>query len=229
MTGDGPARLGWRAVHDEALRRIAARDWAPGDLIPTEAALAEELGCARATVNRALRELAESGVIERRRKAGSRVALRPTRHARIAIPLIREEIEETGARYDYRLDLREEAAPPPGASLSGRALHVEATHLADGAPHVFEDRWISLDIAPEAADVDFAEISANEWLVRHAPFSGGDVCLTSLPAEAREAEALSVAAGAALFVVERVTRAPDGPVTAVRLAYAPGYAMRLSL
>ena len=50
--------MGWEAIRAEVLRRIRTRDWAPGGLIPSEEALAQEFGCARATVNRALQELA---------------------------------------------------------------------------------------------------------------------------------------------------------------------------
>ena len=68
---------GWEEIRAEVLRRIERRDWRPGATIPTEEQLAAEFGCARATVNRALRELAEAGVLERRRKAGTRVATHP--------------------------------------------------------------------------------------------------------------------------------------------------------
>ena len=38
---------GWQEVQTEALRRIQAREWPPGGLIPGEVALAREFGCAR--------------------------------------------------------------------------------------------------------------------------------------------------------------------------------------
>ena len=62
--------------------------------MPGEVDLAEEFGCARATVNRAMRELADEGFIDRKRKAGTRIKSSPTRHAKFAIPLIRDEIEK---------------------------------------------------------------------------------------------------------------------------------------
>jgi formimidoylglutamate deiminase len=88
-----PAIRSWQAVQDEVRRRIAERVWRPGAFIPHEADLAREFGCARATVNRALRELAEEGLLDRRRKAGTRVAVNPIRRARFDIPVIRDEIE----------------------------------------------------------------------------------------------------------------------------------------
>lgn len=234
MTAPTSGRGDWRAVHDEALRRISQREWAPGALIPAETELAEEFGCARATVNRALRELAAAGLIERRRKAGTRVAERPVRQARLSVPVICEDIEAAGALYAYSLIGAEEREAPPQIRArikgAGRLLHVAALHFANAAPYVFEERWINLDIVPEAAEPGlFAEVSANEWLVRHAPFAGGDMVLSSEPADKAEAAALGVAKGAPLLIMERLTRANDAPITLARLAYAPGRRLTLEI
>ena len=52
---------------------IQTRIWKHRGLIPVEAALAKEFGCARATVNRSLRELVQERILEHRRKAGTSV------------------------------------------------------------------------------------------------------------------------------------------------------------
>ena len=70
--------------------------WQPGDLIPGEVELADEFGCARATVNRALQDLADAGLVERKRKAGTRVALNPVRKVTVEVPVVRQDVE--GAR-----------------------------------------------------------------------------------------------------------------------------------
>ena len=72
----------YRQINSAILDRIRGGEWEAGDLIPREAALSLEFGCARATMNRALRELADDGVVERRRRAGTRVAETPARAAR---------------------------------------------------------------------------------------------------------------------------------------------------
>ncbi|MEX2518374.1 MAG: UTRA domain-containing protein [Paracoccaceae bacterium] len=229
----GGARGDWRAVHDEAMRRIGVREWPPGALIPNETELAEEFGCARATVSRALRELAEAGLVERRRKAGTRVAEHPVRRARLAIPLIREEIEESGAVYGYALitaDQRAAPAPVRARLGAGRLLHVAAAHFADETPFVMEERWINLEAMPGAAAPRlFESVSANEWLVRNAAFAGGEMALFAAPAEAAESKALGVPEGAPLLIAERLTRGPEAAITLARLAYAPGRRMRLEL
>ncbi|MCY4314378.1 MAG: GntR family transcriptional regulator, partial [Gammaproteobacteria bacterium] len=61
----------WQNIQDMLRRRIIDGTWKPGELIPSEKRLAEEFQCARATVNRALRGLADKGLLDRRRRAGS--------------------------------------------------------------------------------------------------------------------------------------------------------------
>lgn len=225
----------WQSIHDDVLARIRSGIWKPGDAIPNESELAVEFGCARATVNRALRELAEAGLLERRRKAGTRVAAFPTRRAKLHIPLIREEISNRGAQYDYRL-LSRQKGPAPLALAARFALpakslliHVEALHLADGRPYTLEDRWINPAAIPSADTAEFSTISPNEWLILNAPFSEGDISLLAESAGPRQAECLDCAEGSALFVLERITRANAQPVTFVTLSYAPGYRMQMAL
>ncbi|MDR9395714.1 MAG: UTRA domain-containing protein [Roseovarius sp.] len=227
------ARIGgWQAVQAEVLRRIHAREWPPGHVIPGEVALAREFGCARATVNRALQALADTGILERRRKAGTRVALHPVSRATLDIPVIRQEIEARGQTYGYRLLAREEQAPEGWArtvmhhaGAAGGCLHVEALHSADGVPFVLENRWISLSTVPGAAERDFATVSANEWLLATAPYTHGDIRFSAGTADADTARLLDCAVGAPVFVVNRVTWDHDAPITAVRLSYAPGYSV----
>lgn len=223
----------WQAVQAEVLRRIRSGAWKPGEPIPHEADLAEELGCARTTVNRALREVAESGLIERRRRAGSRVAARPVRKATLDIPVIRDEVEAGGQRYRFDL-LSREGGPPPGAiaakmGVARALLHITGLHLADDRPYAYEDRWIDLMAVPAAASVDFARISPNEWLVLSIPFEGGDIAFSAATAGKAEAAALDCAPGAALFVTERVTWRGPERLTTVRLTFAPGYSLHTLL
>ena len=222
---------GWEAIRDEVMRRIRRRDWAAGALIPTEEALAVEFGCARATVNRALRELAEAGVLERRRKAGTRVALHPVRRATLEIPVTRQEVEGRGQRYAYSLiDDRTEIAPVPVASVLGllkgtRLRRLISLHFADRKPFLAEDRWLNPAVL-NGAEPDFRTISANEWLVTNVPYASGDIAFSAAGAGAEEALAFDVPEGTALFVVERTTWTAEAAITSVRLAYAPGYRLQ---
>lgn len=225
----------WQAVQDEIRRRIARRVWRPGDFIPHEADLAREFGCARATVNRALRELAEEGFLDRRRKAGTRVAVNPVRRARLDIPVIRDEIEARGSLCRHTILSREMSAPPPdiGARMRVDAgtelLHLRTLYTADGAPYVLEDRWINPGHVPAVREETFAAVSPNEWLVREVPFEGGDFTFCAITSTGVEAEALSCPVGVGLFLLDRTTWSGRGVITTVRLVFHPGYRMHTTI
>jgi GntR family histidine utilization transcriptional repressor len=205
---------GWQDIETEVLRRIRTRDWAPGTAIPHEADLAREFGVARATVNRALQALAEAGWLDRRRKAGTRVAAHPVRKAVLSIPILRAEIEGMGRRYGYRLIRRE---------VRGSVLEVAALHLADDLPFAHEDRRVNLEVVPEIADVDLESESANAWLVANAPFSNGNFAVGAINARVEIAQLMGVDEGTALVVVERTTWDEARWITEVRLTYGAGH------
>ena len=226
----GPAIKSWQAVQDEVRRRIR-REWKPGDFIPHEADLAKQFGCARATVNRALRDLAEEGLLDRRRRAGTQVALNPVRKARLDIQVIREEIEAKGAVFRHTILSRQMAEPPPdvrarmGTAPGQDILHLRTLYTADGAPYVYEDRWINPDAVPAVASETFAVLSPNEWLVRNVPFEGGDFTFSAITSTVAEAGVLSCREGQGLFCIDRTTRTSGVVITSVRLVFHPGYRM----
>lgn len=228
----GPQLNGWQEIQEEVLRRIRTLDWPPGHQIPNESDLAAEFGCARATVNRALQSLAESGLLERRRRAGTRVVALPIRHARLRIPVVRHEIEDSGRRYGYELLHRAiEPRPHDLADLftgdGSGMLHVVARHLADGATYLHEDRWISPAVIPAATRADFTAISANEWLVANAPISTGEIAFTAEAATVSDAELFACRPGDSLMRGVRTTWHNAQAVTLVRQTFHPGYRLTM--
>ena len=228
--------MGWHEVQAEALRRIQTREWPPGALIPAEADLARELGCARATVNRALQALAEDGWIERRRRAGSRVAPAPERRAQVSIPLIRKDIAARGMTPGHRIL----SHGPEAMSATQRLVlnlgdgaatwRTRTLYLADDRPFALEDRWVNLDSAQGYAGADLNSISPHEWLVMHAPFAHGTLDYSADTATTDEAQALGLPEGSPVLVLERTTFAPgNAAVTQVRLVYPPTHRLRLSI
>lgn len=224
-----PDRLSWRDVRAEIHDAILDGRYGPGDRLPRDADIARDLNCARSTVQRAMQDLADSGLVERRRKGGTRVRPDPVTRATVDIPITRLEIEQKGGRYSYQLIRQDEAIPPRSilATLELTTprpmLNIEALHFSDGQPYILEDRWISLETAPEIRDIDLGQQSANEWLVLNKPYSRVDMRFYALSADERLAGIFEIAAGAALFVIERTTWIEDAPITTVRSITAPGY------
>lgn len=225
-------RISYLDVKAEVLDRIRSGALRPGDRVPGEERLADEFGCARVTVNRALRELAEAGVVERRRKAGTRVLDPTPRDAEMEIPSVRAEIEAAGADYRYELLARQIAAPAGpvrealGLSPGTRALHLTCRHWAGGLVHQLEDRWINLEVVPAAREADFRAVGPNEWLIRAMPLSQVEHVFSAENATGEEAKLLGIGPGDALFVTERRTWIEGKAITRARLMH-PGATHRM--
>ena len=224
-------KLGFREIKQQVFKRIRDGEWRPGSLLPGEVELAAEFGCARATVNRAMQELSDDGIIERRRKGGSRVRLAPARQVTFEIPLVRVEIETSGAVYEYVLVADAVVAAPKslqarlGLAVAAHVRHIKCLHLADGKPYQFEDRWINLAAVPGAKMADFTRISPNEWLVREVPYTNAEVRFSATAASAAIAKHLGAEVGDPIFTAERTTWLSKKPVTNVRLYFAHGHQM----
>lgn len=224
------SRLSWKDVRDEIHDAILTGRYAPGDRLPRDADIADNLNCARSTVQRAMQDLSDSGLIERRRKGGTRVRRDPVTRATLDIPITRREVEQKGGRYSYQLiHSAEEAAPRDVlaafelGTAPRRMQRVEALHLSDGKPYLLEDRWICLETVPEIRDLDLNCESANEWLVINKPYSRCDVKFYAISADDHVADVLQTVPRAALFVIERTTWIDTAPITTVKAITAPGY------
>ena len=219
----------YEAIRTELLRRIRSQDWPPGHTVPREEDLATEFSVARGTVRRALASLVAAGLLERRKRAGTRVVERTAHQSTLSIPVVRHEVESTGRRYGYRrLASREGGSElDPDGLFGGAALrHLACLHFSDGQPYQLEDRLINLDLVPEAAEEAFLELSPNEWLLAQAPFSSVRTVMRAAAATPEDARHLDMPAGTPVFVIDRVTRLDEIPVTRVRMSH-PGAGYQL--
>ena len=222
-------KAAYKDVKSDILSKITKGEWALGSLIPNEVDLAMTYGCVRSTVNRAMRELAEEGLIERRRKSGTRVRMTPIRQARFDIPIVRAEIEAKSAEYRYSL-VSSSVEPAPGwlcarlkLSQKSEVLRLVCMHYADGDPYQHEDRWINLVSLPQAQTANFSDIGPNEWLVSTIPFSDVEISFSAGLADQRLNNYLTCALGDPVFTIERSTWWEGQAVTYVRLTYKPGH------
>jgi len=221
----------FRDVMAEILHRITEGPWGPGTLLPGEVELAEEFRCSRTTMNRALREVTELGFLDRKRKAGTRVRMAPIRQARFEMPIVRVEVEKTGASYRYVLVSREILVAPDwlrarmNLQIGGEVVHLVCLHSANGEAFQLEDRWINATALPQALQQDFTEIGPNEWLIATVPFSEVEISFLAAAADAITVTHLDHKLGEPVFCVERATWWQNAAITLVTLSHRRGYRM----
>lgn len=222
----------YKKIRHDIERRILTGEWPPGHRIPFEHQLMARYGCSRMTVNKALSELAQADLIERRRRAGTFVRRPQHLSAVLQIADIRAEISALGRSYGYELirAARRTATAADrarlGAKTAGKVIAITCRHSADGVPFALEDRLIDLATVPDAATADFAVEPPGSWLLHHVPWTEAEHTISAIVADAATASALEIALGAPCLVIDRHTWRSARTVTAVRLLY-PGESHRL--
>lgn len=228
--GQGGKRLNtWQAIRADVLGRIRSGEWPPGELIPTEQELAVQMGCARATVNRALRELAISGIVSRRRKVGTRVAATSTCRNTLSVPVMRDEIESLGAEYTYELCQSEMT---PGGDTAQEALQVKpdmpllmvkARYLADGKAYCAEEIWLN----PKAVELPdlatFETVPPQEWLSDSLNIQQTRFSILAGRISGLCASSLDLPEEAMVLTIERVNSLDAVPVSFSKQFYPPNH------
>ncbi|MFN0184055.1 MAG: histidine utilization repressor [Aquabacterium sp.] len=201
--------------------------WAPGALMPSEAALVAQFGVSRMTVNRALRELQAEGLVERVQGVGS-FALQPHKAAStLTIRDLHEEIASRGHRHDAQVQLLREE--PAGRDVARRlrlaegtpVFHVLILHREDGMALQCEDRHVNPACAPDFLAQDFRTTTPTHHLLQVAPYWQAEVAIEAGRASAREARLLAIGRDDPCLIVTRRTMARGAVITTARLVH-PG-------
>ena len=179
------------------------------------------------TVNKVLTQLAKSGLVERRRKAGTFVTRPRVQSAVLEINDIKTEVAALGLPYRYEIVFRHIRKPVPadrevfGQKATGPILEIICHHFAGPLPFCVEERIINLKAVPEARDEKFNLNSPGPWLVGKVPWSSAEHRIRAVSANVAIASALRISEGNACLIIERKTFNAEMPITFVRLIY-PG-------
>ena len=211
-------------IRSDIESRILSGEWEPGYRIPFEHELMEQYGCSRMTVNKVLTTLAESGMIERRRRAGSFVARQPPHleHVALEIPDIAVSVIQRGHAYGFQLlehahrKARAGQAEELALVGTGKLLAMRCLHMADGKPLALERRLINPEAVPETLEVDFSVQPPGSWLLQNVSWTRGEHRISAVAATAEEAALLQVPAGTACLTIDRQTWRGEQPITWVR-------------
>jgi GntR family histidine utilization transcriptional repressor len=222
----GGRPLGER-IRTELETRIVSGEWPPGHRIPSEHDLMVEYSCSRMTMNKVLSGMAATGLITRRRRAGSFVAAPRAERAIMEIQDFAAEAKRLGHVYRHEvLSRRLEAvdaarAEALGVPLGSKVLHIRCLHRMNDVPNAYEDRVISLAAVPAAQRESFRSVPPGTWLLQNVPWTEAEHVFRARNAGARIAELLQLKPGAACLVLERRTWHQGALVTEVTLTY-PG-------
>jgi GntR family transcriptional regulator len=199
----------------------------PGNRLPPERAFCEQFGVSRATVRRAMRRLAEDGLVEATVGRGSFVSERRFSEPPNALMSFTELAAERGLtataqvlQHSIRPVAPEEAAVF-GLNVQELMFELERVRLLDKVPVALDRTRIPLALAPSLSEQDFSEASVYAVLEASgaAPVDA-DITVSAAVADDLRASALCVAPGHALLVCTTVSTDVAGrPVEISEIAY----------
>ena len=237
MTKTIPA---YQRIKNAILDNIHSGKWQAGSAISTEMALATEFGVSRMTVNRALKELSEERVLERRQGSGTFVAQQKFNHTFVEVRNIAEDLKSANRDYEAKVVskravtasmLDDELRRKFGIDEMATVTHTDANdapilyevkiiHVADGQPIQFEERWVDAKKVPEFIEQDFTVVNTSDYLVAKIPLESGSYTIRALAAPNEVADALQIAAQSPTLVLRRQTYSAGQVVTFVKMWHA---------
>ena len=208
----------YHRVYRQIAEEIESGGLNPGDRLPSERWLCDELGVSRATVRRALEELVADGLVETRGRgsfvAGEALAEPPNALMSLS-ELGRSRGLEASARVLARevrpatIDEAEAFQIAPGAEL----LDLHRLRMLDGMPISLDHNRVPLRLLPDAAEIDFATGSLYDALERHghAP-ARADYQIEARAAEGEQADLLGLDPGAPVLLTTTIALSEDGRI-----------------
>ena len=206
-------------IEDWLSDEIAAGRLAAGDRLPTEQDLAAWLGVSRMTLRHALAELAQRGLVTRTvgRSGGTFVAAPKLVQDLTILAGFSEQLRKHGLVAGARVLA---AAEIPASAAASAALEigpgdpvyeVRRLRLADGQPILLEHSLFPAQRCPRLLEyrLDGSLYELLEEKYGQRPHRAKE-SLEPVTAGVREAEALQIAEGAALMLVERTAYAKSG-------------------
>ena len=210
----------YQTVEADLRARIEAREFSPGEALPTEEALCAVYAVSRITVRRALDSLALHGLIRRKRGAGSFVS-EPRRDGVRSVRLTGSLDEFLATAGALHLDVRSldeapadaEAAADLGIGLGETVVWMDlVSSLAEG-PVLHLDIFFPLAVGRL---IDREDVEAGVPIARLVERKTGERVVSArqviLPALAdeRAAAALTIAPGTPVLRLRRVYLSADG-------------------
>lgn len=244
MTKAVPA---YQRIKSAILDNIHSGKWQAGEAISTEMALAKEFGVSRMTVNRALKELSQERVLERRQGSGTFVAQQQFNHTFVEVRNIAQDLKSANRNYQVHVvskriitasmlddemrdkfnideefvvsDLKDSISTTD-SNEAAILYEVKIIHFADGQPIQFEERWVDATKVPDFIEQDFNVVNTSDYLIAKSPLERGSYIIQALAAPEEIAKALQIPVNSPTLVLRRRTYSAGQVLTFVKMWHA---------
>jgi GntR family histidine utilization transcriptional repressor len=215
----------YQQVKNYITERIDSGEWDIDQRVPSENELVQALGISRMTVNRALRELTEEGLLRRVQGLGTFVADPRPQVELLELRNIADEIRTRGHSHSARVITLESLTADADEA---RALRVaEGTtvfrsvivHMENDLPIQLENRLVNPATAPDYLSVDFTGTTPNEYLTLVAPATDVEHLVEAIIPNAQACDLLQMPRDEPGLLLNRRTWAGDKVVSRAWLTH----------
>lgn len=225
-TNDEPLPI-YARVKKQIQQRINDGSWKSNDKIPSESDFVKHLGCSRMTINRALRELTQEGLLLRIQGVGSFVAEGQRHSALFQINNIADEIVARNHVHRAEILVLEKIKANAEQSMLmqkrvGDVLfHSVILHFENDVPVQIEDRLVNAALLPEYLQQDFHQITPNAYLMANTPMTEGEHVVDAILATTEQCKWLKINKSEPCLQIRRRTWCNKQLISSARLIY-PG-------
>ena len=222
----------YEKVKQEISEKIASGIWQPHDRIPSEAELVAQYGFSRMTINRALRELTDEGLLVRLQGVGTFVAEPKGQSALFEIRSIADEIN--ARQHQHRCQVitleRTQASAQQALVLNVKEgtsiFHSVMVHYENELPVQIEDRCVNAEIVPAYLAQDYSKTTPHAYLSLIAPLTEGEHIVEALRATPEHCAQQKNKEPDPCLLIRRKTWSASSIVSHARLLF-PGSRYRL--
>lgn len=208
-------------------RCIDEGKWLAGQKLPSENELVEALDVSRMTINRALRELTQQGLVNRVHGKGTFVAERRRHASLIELQDIATEVASRGKSYTTEvISLQRQPADKKLIDLMqlerDRELYfLCAVHYQDDIPIQLENRYVNAQLVPDFIQQDFTRKTSTSYLLQQFRPAEMEHIVRAVNVDRRTAELLQISPAQPCLELSRRTWVNRQVVTRAILTY-PG-------
>ncbi len=218
----------YQQVKQVLLQRLATHDWEPGDLLPSEPRLAEELGVSPGTVRKALDEMTAQNLLVRRQGKGTYVSTHsPDRALFHFFHIVRDD----GVRElpdSTVLSIRQAAASRNdrdklGLTATGKVIRIKRVRAFDGIPAIYETISVSAKRFAHLDKYPVGDLPNTIYRLYEAKFrvvvTHAEEHIRAIAADHTDAKHLDIPAGSPVLEIDRLAFGHENDVIEWRVSH----------
>jgi len=216
----------YRQIHGLLTRELQAGKWQPGEMIPTEQALAQQYGVSPGTVRKAIDQLVVENILKRRQGRGTFVATHREARSQFRFLRLRDQRDRVPSFTSRVLSCKRSRAPQEVAralqiKTGEPTVHIRRVLDFEGVPTVLDEIWLpgnrfrglSLDVL-DAHDGPLYVLFETQFNTRMLQ---GIERVSASIADKASAEILQLEKGSPILSVERISETYEGQPVEFRL------------